>query len=95
MVIVLFFGFLALAIGGRYLHRRYQRRQELGGHSRTGQPDLGSWAPGQSVHDFEPPGAGGAVAQNEKGKQSVGVQEAQQQPTENKRSSRRLKKGWI
>ena len=92
MIIVLFFGFLALALGGRYLHRRYQRRQELGGHDRTGQPDLGSWAPGQSVHEIGPPGAGGAVAQNEKGKQNAEVRE---QPTENKRNSRRLKKGWI
>lgn len=103
MIIVLFFGFLALALGGRYLHRRYQRRDELGGHSRTGQPDLGSWVPGQSVHDFAPPSAAGAVAENEKGKQSVGVQEEQQQQqqqqppaaAENKRSSRRLKKIWI
>ena len=99
MIIVLFFGLGALAIVGWWLHRRHLRRQELGGHDRTGQPDLGSWGPGQSVHEFGPPGAAGTnavaaggAAQNEKGKGRVGVQE---QGAGEKRGSRRLKKGLL
>ena len=95
MLIVLFLGLGALAFVGWWLHRRYQRRQELGGHDRTGQPDLGSWAPGQSVHEFGPPeaaiAAAGRAAQDEKGKGRVGVQD--QGVVGEKRGSRRLKKG--
>ena len=101
MIIILFLGLGALAIGGTILHRRYQRRQELGGHDRTGQPDLGSWGPGQSVHEFGPPGAAGAtgatgatgaVVSNEKGK---GRAEVQEQGTGEKRGGKRLKKGLL
>ncbi len=92
MLIVLFLGLGALAIAGTWFHRRRQRRQELGGHDRTRQPDLGSWGPGQSVHEFGAPGAVGAageVAQNEKGKSREMV--AEQAPGD-KRGSRRLRK---
>lgn len=95
MLIVLFLGLGALAIVGTWLHRRRQRRQEIGGHNRTGQPDLGSWGPGQSVHDIGAPGAlgaGGATgegAQNEKGKSREVVAE---QAPEKSRGSRRLRK---
>ena len=92
MLIVLFLGLGALAIGGWWFHRRYQRRQDLGEHDRTGQPDLGSWGPGQSVHEFGAAGAAGEVAQNEKGKGRVGEQE---QGPGDKRSSRRLRKGFF
>ena len=95
MIIILFFGLGALAIGGTMLHRRYQRRQELGGHDRTGQPDLGSWGPGQSAHEFGPPGAAGAtggVVPTEKGN---GRAEVQEQSTVEKRESKRLKKGLL
>jgi hypothetical protein len=95
MLIVLFLGLGALAIAGTWFHRRRQRRQEVGGHYRTGQPDLGSWGPGQSVHEFGAPGAVGAagaaseVAQNEKGKSREMVAE---QAPEKTRGSRRLRK---
>ena len=98
MIIILFLGLGALAIGGTMLHRRYQRRQELGGHDRTGQPDLGSWAPGQSVHEFGPPGAAsatgatGGVVSSEKGK---GRAEVQEQGAGDKRGGNRLKKGLL
>lgn len=87
MLIILFFGLLALGLGFRWWYHRHQRRQELGGHDRSGQPDLVSWGPGQSVHEFGPPGAAGAAVQTEKGKEKVTTEE---QPHENKRSSRRL-----
>jgi len=95
MLIVLFLGLGALAIAGTWFHRRRQRRQEVGGHYRTGQPDLGSWGPGQSVHEFGAPGAVGAagaaseVAQNEKGKSREMVAE---QAPEKTRGSRKLRK---
>lgn len=97
MLIVLFFGLGALAIVGTWLHRRHQRRQELGGHDRTGQPALDSWGPGQSVHEFGAPAAGGAggaaagaaLGQNEKGKSKEMVQEP---APGGKRNSRRLRK---
>lgn len=95
MLIVLFLGLGALAFAGTWLHRRRQRRQEIGGHDRTGQPDLGSWGPGQSVHEIGEPGAVGAagatgeVVQNEKGKSREVVAE---QVPQKSRGSRRLRK---
>ena len=76
MLIILFFGFGILAWAGWYLHRRYHRLHDGGAMmtsatSARRQPDLITWGPGQSVHDF---GAVGEVAMpqmHEKGKGSA------------------------
>ena len=94
MLVVLFVGLLLFAFLVWFLHRRYRRKQELGDHSRAPgvQPDMNTWGPGQSVHEFRAPGEGAAVAeQTEKGKERAGASE---QATDSKRSSRRLKKPW-
>lgn len=94
MLVVLFVGLLLFAFLVWFLHRRYRRKQELGDHSRAPgvQPDMNTWGPGQSVHEFRAPGEGAAVAeQSEKGKERAGAPE---QGTDSKRSSRRLKKPW-
>jgi len=44
MLIVLFLGLGALAIAGTWLHRRQRRRQEQGGHDRTGSRFVGTGA---------------------------------------------------
>lgn len=57
MLIILFFGFGILAWAGWYLHRRYHRLHDgdammTSTTSARRQPDLVTWGPGQSVHDF-------------------------------------------
>lgn len=110
MLIILFFGFGILAWAGSYLHRRYHRLHDgeammTSAISAPRQPDLETWGPGQSVHDF---GAiDGVVAarpqMNEKGKgiarPDAVLQRPQQQPPpppqqniEKEKGSRRLKK---
>ena len=98
MLIVLFVGLALLAFGFWLLHRRYRRRKAAQGTTPAAtQPDLGVWAPSQSVHDF---GAGvGAANNNEKGKGRERVDAippaAEQVPAAGKRGSRVLKKGWL
>lgn len=94
MLIMLFIGLGLLAFAFWFLHRRYRRRH--GAHATTPavtQPDLGVWAPGQSVHDF---GAGIGAVNNEKGKGREQVNAAQEAepPVKNKRQrmTRLLKK---
>ncbi|MCJ1463931.1 hypothetical protein MMC07_002540 [Pseudocyphellaria aurata] len=110
MLIILFLGFGILAWAGWYLHRRYHRRHDgeamtTSAASVTRQPDLETWGPGQSVHDF---GAVGGVVRpqmDEKGKgndrSDAVLQQQRQQPPpqplpeqnpEEKKGSRRLKK---
>lgn len=103
MLIVLFFGFIILAWAGSFFHRRYHRRHDgevVAAAAR--QPDLGTWGPGHSAHDF------GATARsvvgpptNEKGKGrelGPGIEpevEKTHQQLENTNGSRRLKKSWL
>lgn len=107
MLIVLFFGFIILAWAGSFFHRRYHRRRDgevVAAASR--QPDLGTWGPGHSAHDF------GATARsvvgppiNEKGKGrelgpgiEPGIEpevEKTHQQLETTNGSRRLKKSWL
>ena len=97
MIVVLFFGLLLFAFILWFLRRRHIRKQELGDHSRAPgvQPDMNTWGPGQSVHDFHAPGEGAATAavtQTEKGKERAGAAES---VPGSKRNSRRLKKPWV
>lgn len=109
MLIILFFGFGILAWAGWYLHRRYHRLHDseammTSATSAPRQPDLETWGPGQSVHDFGAGGGGIRPPVNEKGKGSVRPDAVvQQQPPprpqpppqqnpEKEKGSRRLKK---
>ena len=84
MLIILFFGFGILAWAGWYLHRRYHRLHDgdammTSATSARRQPDLVTWGPGQSVHDF---GAVDEVVRpqmHEKGKGSARPDAALQQ----------------
>lgn len=95
MIVVLFFGLILFAFLLWYFHRRYQRKKELGDHSRAPgvQPDMNTWGPGQSVHDFHAPGDGAAVASQEE--QGTEKAAAAEQASGSKRNSRRLKKPWV
>lgn len=95
MLIILFLGFALLAFGAWYLKRRYHRRREA--EFARSQPDLGSWGPGRSVHDFGAAAVAPGPQLSEKGKgpdraHSVAVQE---QPLSNSTGSKRLKKSWL
>lgn len=70
MLIVLFIGLGLLAFGFWYIHRRYHRRKEAEIQRLAGtRDDLGTWGPGQSVHDISSPTVVGTPPiQNEKGK---------------------------
>lgn len=110
MLIMLFLGFGILAWVGWFLHRRHHRLQDGEAMttlvaSATRQPDLGTWGPGQSVHDFGAVGEVVGPQMNEKGKgnarsdavlqqqqQQLPPQPAPQQNPEEKNGSRRLKK---
>lgn len=85
MLIILFFGFGILAWAGRYLHRRYHRLHDdeammTSATSATRQPDLETWGPGQSVHDFGAVAGGVRPQMNEKGKGSERTDAVLQQP---------------
>ena len=100
MLIVLLFGFILVAIVGRYFHRRYHRNHDgaaVGVARARSQPDLGTWGPGQSAHDFGASAAGAAAAPiREKGKENWQADAgALQQSSEKPKGSRRLKKGWL
>ena len=96
MLVVLFVGLSAFAFIVWYFHRRHQRKQELGDHSRAPgvQPDMSTWGPSQSVHEFHAPGeTTAAAATAEKGKEKAETQEV---APNSKRSSRRFKKpSWV
>ncbi len=94
MLVILFFGFSLLAWLGWYLHRRHHRRRDAEGAG--SQPDLGTWGPGRSVHDFgvmdvspRPP-----ISEKGVGSRALNVRVHQQPVTPNK-GSRRLKKSWL
>lgn len=107
MLIILFLGFGILAWAGWYLHRRYHRLHDseammTSATSAPRHPDLGTWGPGQSVHDFGAVGEGIMPQMNEKGKgsarpdavlqQQPPPQPPPQQNPEKEKGSRRLKK---
>ena len=53
MLIVLIIGLTAFAVAFSVLHKRYHRRREAQwAQSTVAQPDINTWGPGQSVHDF-------------------------------------------
>jgi hypothetical protein len=98
MLIILFFGFGLIAWLGWYLHRRYHRRQDA--ETSSSQPDLGTWRPGQGVHDF----GANYVASNptigEKHRGAKGVHSSVQEQTtetttETRKGSQRLTKSWL
>lgn len=94
MLIVLVLGLAGLAVGGVYLRRYIHRRREAQEFGATGsRQDLETWGPGQSVHDFGAAGAAAAGSANEKGKEKEVVQD--QEAPNDRRNSRRLKKGWL
>lgn len=94
MLIILFFGFGLLAYGAWYLKRRYHRRREA--EISRSQPDLGSWGPGRSVHDFGTTGEAPRPPFNEKGKEPERVDiPMQTQALETTKGSKRLKKSWL
>ena len=97
MVIILFIGLGLLAFGFWYIHRRYHRRKEaeiqrLAG----GRDDLGTWGPGQSVHDISSPSVVGTPPmQNEKGKsrEQVGTTtDAEDAPRQGRRMRESMRK---
>lgn len=92
MVIILFFGLGLLAFVCWYLHRRYLRRRDAEGVQT--QPDLNTWGPGRSVHDFGAESSRPPMNEKDKGvtAANAGVPE---QAFRNNRSSRRLTKGWL
>lgn len=93
MLIVLFLGFGLLAWLGSYLHRRHHRRQDA--EATGSQPDLGTWGPGQSVHNFGAVDAAPRPPINEKGRDSRDENPGQQQPRKARKGSRRLTKSWL
>ena len=93
MLIVIFLGLLAVAIGFWFLHRRYHRRREA--HWNLGpasQPDINTWGPGQSVHDLDF-GAGAASRDGEKGKAREQVNQVEQKQAGAKRGHRERRRG--
>ena len=67
MLIALAIGLALVALCGWLLHRRYHRRREAQWSQAVGsQPDITTWGPGQSVHDFGVAGLG--MPMQEKGK---------------------------
>jgi len=73
MVIVLLVAFLILGIGGHFLFKRYQRRQNMGGVSGRD----ADWAPNSSAHDFDTQGrqalaAAGPVTDEKSGSKRKG-----------------------
>lgn len=94
MLIILALGLTGLAVGGVYLRRYVHRRREAREFSVSGpRQDLETWGPGQSVHDFGATDVSNVSPANEKGKEREIVQT--QEPTNDRRNSRRLKKGWL
>ncbi|KAL8686380.1 MAG: hypothetical protein Q9218_007145 [Villophora microphyllina] len=96
MLIILVLGLTGLAVGGVYLRRYIHRRREARDASLAGpRQDLETWGPGQSVHDFGTHGVAnvGSPVASEKGKERETVQA--QEATNDRRNSRRLKKGWL
>ncbi|KAL9123822.1 MAG: hypothetical protein Q9217_006788 [Psora testacea] len=76
MLIVIFLGISAIAVGGWFVHRRYHRRRESQWSSAPGsQPNINTWGPGQSVHDL---GFGAGTSDSEKGKMREQVTDVQQ-----------------
>ena len=71
MVVILFFGLGFLAFLFWFLHRRYHRKKEAEIQRLAGtRSDLGTWGPGQSVHDISSPTViGTPTMQSEKGKE--------------------------
>lgn len=92
MLIILFLGFGLLAFGGSYLKRRYHRRRDA--EFARSQPDLGSWGPGRSVHEFGTAAVAPGPRFNEKGK-GPEIVAKQGQPLNTSAGSKRLKKGWL
>lgn len=94
MLIILVLGLTALAVGGVYLRRYIHRRREAREFGVAGsRQDLETWGPGQSVHDFGANGAPGVAPVTEKGKERDPA--ANPPATNDRRLSKRLKKGWI
>lgn len=95
MLVVLTVGLAAFAFVLWYFHRRYQRKRELRDHSRAPgvQPDMNTWGPGQSVHDFHAPGQSAAGAAPAEKTQERAV--AEEPGIKSKRNSKRLKKPWV
>lgn len=94
MLIILALGLAGLAVGGVYLRRYIHRRREAREFSVSGpRQDLETWGPGQSVHEFGPAGAGNVNSGQEKSKETETVTD--QQASNDRRNSRRLKKGWL
>ncbi|KAL8838191.1 MAG: hypothetical protein Q9170_002234 [Blastenia crenularia] len=94
MLIIIALGLTGLAVGGVYLRRYIHRRREAREFSVGGpRQDLETWGPGQSVHDFGGAGAAGSGNGREKGKEKETVQN--QELSNDRRNSRRLKKGWL
>lgn len=93
MLIILFLGFGLLAWLGSYLHRRHHRRQDA--EAVGSQPDISTWAPGQSVHNIGAVGVAPGPPINEKSVESRGEAFGQQRPRKAKRGSRRLTKSWL
>ncbi len=53
MLVVLIIGLTAFAVAFSVLHKRYHRRREQQwSQSTVSHPDINTWGPGQSVHDF-------------------------------------------
>lgn len=53
MLVIVFVGLTAMAVIFYLLHRRYHARREAQwAQSTVPQPDINTWGPGQSVHDF-------------------------------------------
>ncbi|KAL8653873.1 MAG: hypothetical protein Q9210_001847 [Variospora velana] len=94
MLIVLVLGLTGLAVAGVYLRRHIHRRREERDFGVAGsRQDLETWGPGQSVHDFGAAGAATGTPANEKGKETDPAQNPE--AANERRLSRRLKKGWI
>ena len=97
MLVVLIIGFTAFAVIFSMMHRRYhRRREEQWAQSTVSQPDINTWGPGQSVHDFGVARAAGNLKRSlsrslsrnkgngassaEKGKAATGVSEVHPMP---------------
>ena len=95
MLIILFLGFALLAFGALYLKRRYYRRRDA--EFARSQPDLGSWGPSRSVHDFGAAAVtpGPSLTEKGKGPERTTAMQAQNQPVGKSAGSKRLKKMWL
>ena len=95
MLIVLVLGFSLLAWLGSYLHRRHHRRRDT--EATASQPDLRTWGPGQSAHDFGTVDVAPPVPPiNEKAKGSREENVGGAEPRRKFRSgSRSLTKSWL